>query len=239
MPHFREVDKSVVRRHFSHSKKQMKNYTPREDKANAVTHFAGLLFGIPATVVLLQNAISTGNNWLIYSYLTFGIFMNFSFLTSTIYHATQNTEKRKLLQKFDHAAIYSFIAGSYTPFTLVVLREKGVWGWLLFGIIWAAAFGGWIISFMNFKNRGKTEMAVYIAMGWAVVVAFKPLTDVLSAQNAINILWWLIAGGIAYTIGAVIYAIKKIEFSHTLWHLFVLAGAICHTISIFLISKHF
>ncbi len=217
----------------------MKNYTSREDKANVVTHLFGLIFGIPATIILLQNAVLIANNWLIYSCLTFGIFMNFSFLASAIYHASKNTKRRKILQKFDHAAIYSFIAGSYTPFTLVVLREQGIWGWLLFCIIWAAALGGWVISFRNFKNKGKIEMAVYIAMGWAVVVAFKPLIDVLSAEKAMIILWWLIAGGIAYTVGAVIYAIKKIEFSHTLWHLFVLAGAICHTISIFFISKYF
>jgi hemolysin III len=217
----------------------MKKYTSREDIANAVTHLFGLIFGIPATVILLKNAISTGNNWLIYSYLVFGVFMNLSFLTSTIYHISKNTERRKILQKFDHAAIYSFIAGSYTPFTLVVLREQGIWGWLLFCTIWAAAIGGWVISFINFKNKGKIEMAVYIAMGWAVVVAFKPLIDVLSAERAMIILWWLIAGGIAYTVGSLIYAIKKIEFSHTLWHLFVLTGAICHTISIFFISKYF
>ncbi len=217
----------------------MKYYTPREDRANALTHLFGLLTGIPATVFLLFHAVPFGNNWLIFSYLTFGLFMNFSFLTSTLYHASKSETKRSWLQKFDHAAIYTFIAGSYTPFTLVVLRQQALWGWILFGVIWSAAMGGLIISFLNFRNKGKTELFIYLAMGWAVVVAFKPLYDVLSVHLALDILWWLIAGGLAYTVGAVIYAIKKNEFSHTLWHVFVLCGALCHTVSIYLISKYF
>jgi hemolysin III len=214
-------------------------YSPREEKANTITHLAGLLFGVVATVYLLISALRTSNNWLFYSYLVFGFFMCFSFLTSTLYHSAGPGKTKKVLQKLDHAAIFTFIAGSYTPFTLVVLRNEGLWGWLLFAVIWFAALGGMVAGFLKIKNLHRVEMVLYIAMGWVVVVAFKPLYDVLSAHNALNILWWLIGGGLSYTIGAIVYSIKKIEFVHALWHLFVLAGAVCHTICIFLISKYF
>lgn len=217
----------------------MKQYTPREEIANVLTHFAGLLFSIYVTVFLLLKSIPSANNWQIYSFLIFGVLMSFSFLASVVYHAIKPGKIKSILQKFDHAAIYTFIAGSYTPFTLIVLREKGIWGWLLFGIIWITALGGLILNFVKLKKPKKVEMAIYIAMGWVVVIAFKPLYDVLMVQNSLNILWWLIGGGIAYTIGSVIYSLKKIEFVHAVWHLFVLVGAICHSICMFLILENF
>ncbi len=217
----------------------MKQYTPREEIANVLTHFAGLLFSIYVTVFLLLKSIPSANNWQIYSFLIFGVLMSFSFFASVVYHAIKPGKIKNILQKFDHAAIYTFIAGSYTPFTLIVLREKGIWGWLLFGIIWITALGGLILNFLKLKSPKKVEMAIYIAMGWVVVIAFKPLYDVLMVQNSLNILWWLIGGGIAYTIGSLIYSLKKIEFVHAVWHLFVLAGAICHSICMFLILENF
>jgi hemolysin III len=147
------------------------------------------------------------------------------------------SSKKMLLRKFDHAAIYLHIAGSYTPFTLVVLRNEGAWGWVLFGVVWAAAVAGVLLSFLNLKNAGKLETVAYVAMGWVVVIAFKPLIDVLSAIGNMDVLWWLIGGGLAYTLGAVVYLIKKVEFMHAVWHLFVLAGSVCHAIAIYLIVQ--
>lgn len=213
----------------------MSKYSLREEKVNTLTHALGILFGVIAGIWLLLRATSTNDAWIEISFMVYAVFMTFSYVTSTMYHSAKDGIKKQLLRKFDHAAIYLHIAGSYTPFTLVVLRHQGAWGWSLFVIIWLAAIAGVLLSFLNLKNASKIETACYVAMGWVVVIAFKPLTDVLSAQNAMEILWWLIAGGLFYTVGAVIYLLKKVEFMHALWHLFVLGGSVCHAIAIGLI----
>jgi hemolysin III len=210
-------------------------YTPREEKLNTITHAIGIVFGLIAGFLLIQKSVSTSNIWAIASYTVYAVFMTGSYLTSTFYHAEKDENRKKKLRKFDHAAIYLHIAGTYTPFTLVVLRNEGFWGWSLFGVIWTAAATGVVLSFMKLKNASKLETICYVAMGWVVVVAFKPLFDVLSIQNSIAVLWWLIAGGLFYTVGAVIYSLKKIEFMHSVWHLFVLGGSVCHAYAIWLI----
>ncbi len=213
----------------------MSRYTAREEKANTLTHAIGIPFGICVFIFLLNQNLPSGNYWLIASTLAYALFMTASYVTSTFYHYEKNEDRKKLLRKFDHAAIYLHIAGSYTPFTLVVLRNEGYWGWTLFAIIWLAAIAGVILSFTNLKNASKLETACYVAMGWVVVIAFKPLIDVLSASGSMDIFWWLVAGGLSYTLGAVIYLLKKIEFMHAVWHLFVLGGSVCHAIAIGLI----
>lgn len=215
----------------------MSRYTPREEKANTYTHLTGIIFGLIAGVVLILKAIPTADNWILTSFMVYAVFMTFSYITSTFYHHERDEHKKMLLRKFDHAAIYLHIAGSYTPFTLVVLRNEGAWGWALFGVVWAAAVAGVLLSFLNLKNAGKLETVAYVAMGWVVVIAFKPLIDVLSAIGNMDVLWWLIGGGLAYTLGAVVYLIKKVEFMHAVWHLFVLAGSVCHAIAIYLIVQ--
>lgn len=207
-------------------------YSAKEEKANTITHAIGIGFGLIAGFFLLQKAIASGNSWAIGSYLVYVIFMTFSYLTSTTYHNEKIEWRKKVRRKFDHAAIYLHIAGTYTPFTLVVLREEGAWGWSLFSIIWAAAAAGTILSFLKLKNASKLETACYVAMGWVVVIAFKPLMDALSVSNSMNALYWLIGGGLFYTVGAVIYSIKKIEYMHAIWHLFVLGGSVCHALAI-------
>ena len=214
----------------------MSRYTAREEKANTLTHAIGIPFGFTVLFFLMQKAIPTGNYWLIFSFLTYGIFMTFSYFTSTFYHNEKDEKKKLTRRKFDHAAIYVHIAGSYTPFTLVVLREQGAWGWSLFGIIWIAAIAGVLLSFLNLKNSSKLETACYVAMGWVVVVAFKPLIDVLFVSGSMDVFWWLVAGGVFYTVGAILYSLKKIEFMHAIWHLFVLGGSICHAYAIWLIN---
>lgn len=215
----------------------MSSYTLREEKANTLTHLIGVVFGVFVGFILISKALHTNDNWLLFSFAIYAIFMPFSYISSSLYHNEKSIERKQLLRKFDHAAIYLHIAGSYTPFTLVLLRNEGAWGWSLFVVIWLAAILGVMLSFMNLKNRSKIETICYVAMGWVVVVAFKPLIDVLSAQNSMNILWWLIAGGLFYTVGAILYSIKKVEFMHAVWHLFVLGGSVCHAYAIYLIAR--
>ncbi|OIP83341.1 MAG: hemolysin III [Porphyromonadaceae bacterium CG2_30_38_12] len=210
----------------------MSKYTLREEKANTLTHFVGIPFGFVVFVILLHNSLKTANIWLVISSLVYALFMTFSYISSTLYHYERSESQKHLLRKFDHAAIYLHIAGSYTPFTLVVLRNQGYWGWSLFGIIWFAALVGVFLSFTNLKNASKLETGCYVAMGWVVLIAFKPLIDVLSATHSMSVFWWLIAGGLFYTFGALIYLLKKVEFMHAVWHLFVLGGSVCHAIAI-------
>lgn len=214
----------------------MAKYSLREEKANTITHAIGIPFGLVVLILLLIQNLPTQNYWLIISTLVYALFMTFSYITSTFYHHERTENKKLRLRKFDHAAIYLHIAGSYTPFTLVILRNEAYWGWTLFAIIWLAAVAGVVLSFTNLKNASKLETFCYVAMGWVVVIAFKPLIDVLSVSDSMPVFWWLVAGGLSYTLGALIYLIKKVEFMHAIWHLFVLGGSICHAIAIGLIK---
>lgn len=207
-------------------------YTAKEEIANTYTHALGILFGAVAGFLLIHKAVISGNSWAIASEVVFIVFMITMYGSSTFYHAEKNEVNKPLRRKFDHAAIYAQIAGSYTPFTLVVLRENGAWGWSLFGVIWAAAVLGISLSFMNLRKGSKLETICYVAMGWVVVVAFKPLMDSLAVTNSMEVLWWLIGGGLFYTVGAVLYQFKKIPYMHAIWHLFVLGGSVCHFVAI-------
>lgn len=211
-------------------------YSVKEERANTYSHGIGVAFSIVAGVFLLRKAIVSHNPWAIVSDTVFIISLTLMYLSSTLYHADKNRKTKQIRRKFDHAAIYAQIAGSYTPFTLIVLRENGAWGWSLFGVIWAAAAIGITLSLMKLKSGSKLETICYVAMGWAVVIAFKPLIDSLTAANSISVLYWLIAGGLFYTIGAVLYSFKKIQYMHAIWHLFVLGGSICHVIAIWKIK---
>ncbi|MDR3652034.1 MAG: hemolysin III family protein [Paludibacter sp.] len=211
-------------------------YSAKEERANTFTHAIGIIFSIIAGIFLIQKAIGSRNNWAIVSDIVFIIFMILMYTSSTLYHVEKKELQKPLRRKFDHAAIYAQIAGSYTPFTLIVLRENGAWGWSLFSVIWVAAFLGISLSFMNLKKGSKLETICYVAMGWVVVIAFKPLIDSLSVTNSMEVLWWLIGGGLFYTVGAVLYQFKRIPYMHAIWHLFVLCGSVCHFIAIWSIK---
>lgn len=211
-------------------------YSRKEERYNTYSHAIGIGFGVIAGSFLIQKAISSHNSWAIFSDIVFVIFMTLMYLASTLYHAEKDLKIKAKRRKYDHAAIYTQIAGSYTPFTLVVLRLNGVWGWSLFGIIWAAAALGLTLSFMNLKKGSKLETICYVAMGWVVVVAFKPLIDSLGATNSMSVLYWLIGGGLFYTVGAILYRFKQIRYTHAIFHLFVLGGSICHFIAIWQIK---
>ncbi|MEI6556195.1 MAG: hemolysin III family protein [Paludibacter sp.] len=212
-------------------------YSEKEEHYNSYSHYLGIGFSIIfGGNLIIQKAIPSQNGWAIFSDVVFVVFMTLMYMASSTYHA-EKTESIKLKRrKFDHAAIYTQIAGSYTPFTLIVLRLNGAWGWSLFGIIWAAAIFGVSLSFMNKKKGSKLETICYVAMGWVVVVAFKPLIDSLSATNSMPVLYWLIGGGLFYTVGAILYRFKQIPYTHAIFHLFVLGGSICHFIAIWKIK---
>lgn len=208
-----------------------------EEVANVLTHGGGMIFGIVAIAVLLNASVHSSDSWAIGSSFVYAVCMTLSYVTSTFYHASANARHKRLLRRFDHSAIYLHIAGTYTPFCLVALRQEGYWGWSLFAIVWIAAIAGIVFSFRKMKKTDHIKTVCYIAMGWVVFIAFKPLLDVFHRTDSMEILYWLIAGGVSYMVGCIFYFLDKHKYMHPIWHLFVLGGSICHFISIYLLVR--
>lgn len=217
--------------------KARQRQTYGEEIANVLTHGAGMTFGIVAIIVLLVASVRSGNPWSVGSSLVYALSMTSSYVTSTFYHASANTRQKRLLRRLDHSAIYLHIAGTYTPFTLVALRQEGYWGWSLFAIVWIAAVIGIALSFRKMRKTDHLKTVYYLAMGWVVIIAFKPLLDVCRRTDSMDVLNWLIAGGVFYTVGCIFYALDKYKYMHPIWHFFVLGGSICHFISVYLLVK--
>lgn len=209
-----------------------KRQSYKEEILNTLTHGFGIIAGLIATIIMLTHAIMSGDNWYIWSSFTFCLTLILLYSSSTIYHSYTGSKLKQLLRKFDHSAIFIFIAGTYTPFTLVTLRNEGVWGWTLFGIVWGAALIGTIISFCYMKGS-ILKTICYLIMGWIVIVAVKPLYISLQQSNSIDVFYWLVGGGIFYTIGTIFFSLDKIKYMHAIWHVFVLAGSISHFIAIY------
>lgn len=212
-----------------------KFYTVREERANYLTHAFGVLMAIVGTMLLLRKAMVPADNWALLAYSLFGFGMLACMLSSTVYHFVQEPLRKARLRHFDHASIYLLIAASYSPFTLVLMREARFWGWLLFGLVWAIAVVGIAVSFGKLKKNNHLKTASYVLMGLVVLIAFKPLIEVAEAKNCIEVIWWLVAGGIFYIAGAIIYATAKHEFVHAVFHVFVLLGLASHIVSAYLI----
>lgn len=212
-----------------------KFYTVREERANYISHAAGVVMAVAATILLLRKAIVAQDSWALLAYSIFGFGMLACMASSTIYHYVQEPKTKAQLRHFDHASIYLLIAASYSPFTLILLREAQFWGWLLFGLVWAIAVVGIAVSFGKLKKNSHLKTASYVLMGLVVLIAFKPLIEVANAKNCIEVIWWLIAGGVFYIVGAVIYATAKREFVHAVFHVFVLLGLASHIFSAYLI----
>ncbi len=210
-----------------------REYSRKEELANAMSHGLGILMGAVAGYVLLAKAISGDIPWATGCVAAYLFGMLSSYVSSTWYHACEKDGKKQCLRKFDHAAIYLHIAGSYVPFTLIVLRNEGAWGWLLFGITVSAAIVGLVLSFRKLKKHSHLETVCYVLMGCSILVAIKPLSDVLDRTGRIDALYWLIAGGVSYVVGAVFYSLAKRKYMHTVFHFFVLGGSICHIIAIY------
>ena len=203
-------------------------YSPTEEKLNIWSHAFGIFLSIIALVLLIIKAVQQDNIWMMISFPIFGVSLILLYLASTLYHASKEPQKRFKLKVFDHAAIYVLIAGSYTPYTLVSLN--GETGWLIFSMVWVMAFTGIILK-LFFTGKFKiVSTAMYVLMGWLIVFYFQDLTASLHEKGV----FYLILGGVLYTIGAILYSIKKIKFNHAIFHFFVLAGSFCHFLSIYL-----
>lgn len=202
-------------------------YPPLEEKINVLTHALGLFLSIIALVLLIVKASLSGTVWHIVSFSIYGTSLIILYTASTFFHNSKDLNIRKRLNIFDHASIYILIAGTYTPFTLVILN--GTIGWLLFGITWGIALTGVILKLFYTGKYDKVSTIAYVLMGWIIVFAFKPLLDSFSLEGIV----WLGLGGISYTIGAIFYSINKLRFNHAIFHIFVLIGSFCHFISIY------
>ncbi len=200
--------------------------TRNEEIINSITHAFGALLAIPGTVVLIVQAAFRGDPARVVAVSVFGATLILLYTASTLYHTVPISTAKSRLRVFDHVAIYYLIAGTYTPFTLGPLR--GAWGWSLFGVVWGLAILGTILKLFTIGRLRVLSVVIYVAMGWIVVIAVRPLVAALSPAT----LGWLVGGGIAYTAGIVFYANQRLTFSHGVWHVFVLAGSICHYVAV-------
>lgn len=194
--------------------------------ANSVTHGIGSLFSVAGLVVLVFLATLRGGTRLIASVSVYGATLCVLYLISTLYHAIPAPRARKIFRVLDHASIYLLIAGTYTPFTLVLLR--GGWGWTLFALVWTIAAFGIVFKAFATGRFPAISATLYVGMGWLVVVAIKPLLLVLPLAGFV----WLFAGGIFYTGGVAFYAKDRIPYFHMIWHLCVIAGSVCHFVAV-------
>lgn len=207
--------------------KNVKFYSPLEEKINILSHAFGLALSIFALLLLVMHPNIDGNILYLASFSIFGISLITLYAASTFYHRATNPQLRSKLRVVDHASIYVLIAGTYTPFTLITLNSQI--GWTIFYITWTMAFTGIILKIF-FTGRFKiVSTLMYVFMGWIIVFAIDDLVNKLSSEG----LFWLVVGGVAYTVGAVLYAIKKIKFNHAIFHMFVLLGSISHFISVY------
>jgi hemolysin III len=198
----------------------------REEIANSISHGVGLLAAVVAVPILVLTAVRRGDVAGIVGASIFAATAVVLYLTSTVYHALPRSRAKHVFRVLDHAAIFLLIAGTYTPFTLGVLR--GAWGWTLFGIVWGLAIAGIALKIVGGMRYPKLSTILYLAMGWLVVIAVEPLWSRVPMWG----LFWLAAGGLAYTVGVAFYATDRFRFSHFVWHLFVLIGTASHFIAV-------
>jgi len=198
------------------------------ERFNSLSHLVGAALALAALVVLVVFASLQGDPWKIVSLSIYGTTLFLLYTLSTLYHSLHGRAKL-VFQKLDHAAIYLLIAGSYTPFTLVTLR--GPWGWSLFGVVWTLAIIGIVMDSLHHNGPRIFQIIIYLLMGWVILVALYPLIQNLPTGGLV----WLVVGGLCYTGGMVFYALdEKLNHAHGIWHLFVLAGSICHFLAILL-----
>ena len=205
---------------------EIARYTVLQEILNSVTHGAGALVSIAGLVILIVSSSMYGQVSHIASCTVFGISLVLLYTASTLYHSFQKPNIKHILKILDHSCIYVLIAGTYTPFMIVTVR--GALGWTMFTIVWSLTILG-IIFKAFFVNRFKIiSTLAYILMGWLIIFAIKPLFQTLPGSG----IAWLVAGGLAYTLGTIFYAWKTLPFNHAVWHLFVLVGSVCHFMAV-------
>lgn len=205
-----------------------RKYTLGEELFNAITHGIGALLSVAGCVVLLVRCHQLGNGVAAVSSAIYGATLIILYTMSTLYHAIANEKAKAVFRVFDHVTIYLLIAGTYTPYTLACLG--GALGWTLFGIVWAAAIVGIVFSSISLRRFQKLSLICYIAMGWVILIAIKPLWQVIGTLPMV----FLVIGGVLYTGGVLFYQMKESRYMHSIWHLFVIAGSIFQYFSILL-----
>lgn len=207
---------------------KLKKYTLGEEIFNSVSHGVGAGLSIAGTVVLIVSAVIHTNVWGIVSSCIYGATLIILYTMSTLYHSLTNEKAKSFFRIMDHNTIFLLIAGTYTPITLYYL--SGVTGWVLFSIVWAAAVFGIIINSINLEKARIPSIFCYVAMGWVIIFAIKPLIAAMTFFSLV----FLIIGGVLYTLGIIFYAIKKVKYFHSVWHLFTVSGSVFHYFSILL-----
>ena len=209
--------RTTIRKVFDMASKAFKRYTLGEEIFSSVTHGVGALLALGGTAVMIVLAAIYSDAWSVVGCAIFG---------ASLYHAITNPKAKSFFRIMDHNTIFFLIAGTYTPITISVLR--GAVGWVLFGIVWGAAVIGIVLNSIDLEKFRKPSVVCYIAMGWVIIFAIQPLLKVMNAWS----LWLLVAGGVFYTVGVIFYAIKKVKYFHSIWHIFTVAGSVCHYFSI-------
>ena len=197
-----------------------------EEIANSVSHGVGLVLALAAFPVLITSALKRGDATGAVAAAVFALSLVLLYSTSTLFHAFRQGRAKRVFQVLDHSAIYVLIAGTYTPFTLGVLH--GTWGWILFGLVWSMALAGTLLKAIGGIRYNTLSTFVYLAMGWVVVIAADKVWALVPGWG----IFWLFAGGIAYSLGAVFFLAERIRYFHFVWHLFVVAGSACHFIAV-------
>jgi hemolysin III len=198
------------------------SHSVREEIANSISHGLGLVLALIALRILIVSAMRIGSTHFIVGAVVFGATVVLLYLASTLYHTITNETAKQFFRLFDHSAIFLLIAGTYTPFTLGVLR--GAWGWTLLAIIWCLAITGIVVKAIPATRHSWLSMVLYLVMGWLAIVAIKPIWQLVPVPGILLIL----AGGIAYTGGLAFFSARSLRYSHFIWHLFVIAGTTCH-----------
>jgi hemolysin III len=202
--------------------KQMHQQSPSEELANAISHGIGTALAVAGLVLLVVFASLKGDPWAIVSFSVYGTSLVLLYMASTLYHSFRSPKLKIFFKQMDHAMIYILIAGSYTPLMLILMR--GGWGWSMFGVVWGLAIVGVVFKFLFIGRFKIASILIYLAMGWIIVIAWKPMMEVIPP----GLLAWIAIGGACYTLGVVFYAWRTFPFHHTVWHLFVLGGSISH-----------
>lgn len=205
---------------------QKRKYTLGEEIFNSVSHGIGACLSIAGTVVLIVASVFNGNTWAILSSCIYGASLIILYTMSTLYHSFTNEKAKAFFRIMDHNTIFLLIAGTYTPITMYFLGNTT--GWILFAVVWAATIFGIVINSINLEKARIPSIFCYLAMGWVIVFAIKPLIEILPSISSL----FLIIGGVFYTLGIIFYAIKKVKYFHSIWHLFTIAGSVFHYFTI-------
>ena len=212
---------------MSDSTYSLARYTLREEIANAGTHGAGFVLSIIGLIAMVRYAAMHGDTLHVVGVAVFGATLVTAYFSSTLYHIVTHPRSKHFCRLCDHACIYFLIAGTYTPFTLGMMRNG--WGWMLFGVVWALAVSGVVFKFASSHRFKNATVIIYLAMGWLAVVAVKPVLEAMPP----GCLLWVVLGGLMYTGGVLFYLWRKLPFNHAIWHLCVMAGSFFHFVAVY------